>query len=386
MTRPDFVRVAPTDVDCPQGLALPDAFLAEALATFDRQSKPGSHRLNATDLHRRVPVKINRNFLNFPLARDTRTKADWFEDSQTGRWMADLPGEGRDTHRIQLILSAKADEECRRCPSALDMNVLFQLLAEAQQQDATARIEFASFAVLLRRLGLEERDRERARVVSSIVYWSQLWMRWDSWYERRGHIPHKLPPPIEDADREGNRIIIRLHPDWYNLARAQGYYLWLPLPLPPKAVVQNLVLLILTQQLEDGNLGFDMNEIEADWYFDRMAPLTKGMDRWWIARKLGLLHKQRNRVLDRAIDQAAKWFAVNRGKLNLVAATAGDEDTPSGRIAFRYAKPQVPRRKSSMGRSRGPLHPFGRRLSRPRWPVTRTAIIEQNRRYRNILP
>jgi hypothetical protein len=70
-------------------------------------------------------VKLNRNFLNFPLARDTRAKADWVQESKTGRWMADLPGEGRDSHRIRLILRVKAGEEWRHCPSALDMNVLF---------------------------------------------------------------------------------------------------------------------------------------------------------------------------------------------------------------------------------------------------------------------
>ena len=141
----------------------------------DEKSRPGSPQAvpaysRAVELER-VPVKLNRNFLNFPLARDTRAKANWFQGSRTGRWSADLPGEGRESHRIRLILRAKADEEMRRCPSALDMNVLFQLLAEAQRPDATTRIEFASLSDLLRRLGLEERDRERDRVVSSIVYW-----------------------------------------------------------------------------------------------------------------------------------------------------------------------------------------------------------------------
>jgi hypothetical protein len=182
----------------------------------------------------RVPVKLNRNFLNFPLARDTRVKVDWVQESKTGRWIADLPGEGRDTHRIRLILRAKADKEWRHCPSALDMNVLFQLLTEAQRKDATTRIEFASLSDLLRRLGLEERDRERKRVASSIAYWSKLSIEWQHWYEHRGrrHVVRTLPPPVQDADRDGNRVWIRLHPAWYKLAQASGYHLWLPLPLP----------------------------------------------------------------------------------------------------------------------------------------------------------
>ena len=344
----------------------------------DEKSRPGSPQAvpaysRAVELER-VPVKLNRNFLNFPLARDTRAKANWFQGSKTGRWLADLPGEGRKSHRIRLILPAKAEKEMRRCPSALDMNVLFQLLAEAQRPDATTRIEFASLSGLLRRLGLEERDRERDRVVSSIVYWHCLSIRWERWYEHHGHIRRKLPPPIEYAERKANRFIVTLHPEWYKLARAKGYHLWLPLPLPRQAAAQNLALLILTQELKDGNASFDLNEPQADYYFDRMAPLTKGMDRWWIARKLGMLHKQRNRVLDRAIDQAAEWLSANGGKLKLVTASADDEGGTSRQIAFRYATPRVPRWNSSMGRSRGPLYPFGRRLSRPRWP----AIPDEN--------
>jgi hypothetical protein len=316
-------------------------------AIEDREDVCGPDRRSTTDVEGRVlepvPVKINRNFLNFPLARDTRTKVEWFQESKTGRWLADLPGEGRETHRIRLILPAKAPENMRRCPSALDMNVLFQLLAEAQRKDATSRIELASLSDLLRRLGLEERSRERARVVSSIEYWSQLSIQWEHWYEHRGHIRRELPPPIEYADRKGNRVIITLHPDWYRLARAKGYYLWLPLPLPPQAVVQNLVLLILTQALEGGSLYAEPDLLKHDLYFDKIAPLTRGMERWWIARKLGMLHKQRNRVLDRAINQAAEWFSAHGGKLKVVTPSADDEDTPSRHIAFRYARPQVPR-------------------------------------------
>ena len=53
--------------------------------------------------------------------------------------------------------------------------------------------------------------------------------------------------------------------------------------------------------------------------------LTQPMDRWWLARHLGMLHKQRNRVLDRAVDQAAQWFSAHGGELKLVAAPDGDE-------------------------------------------------------------
>src|SRR5262249_11201702 len=80
-----------------------------------------SVQVDKVDALQHVPVKINRNFLNFPLARDTRTKAQWFQASKTGRWMADLPGEGRETHRIRLILPANVHQDDRRCPNALDL-------------------------------------------------------------------------------------------------------------------------------------------------------------------------------------------------------------------------------------------------------------------------
>jgi hypothetical protein len=340
-------------------------------ATLFKSGQEWSSKLNKANALRRVPVKINRNLMNFPLARDARAKVEWFQGSKTGRWMAYLPGEGRKTHRIRLIVPANARARMRRCPSALDMNVLFQLLAEAQRPVKTKQIEFASSAVLLRRLGLAERSRERARVKASLLYWTRTSIRWPRWYRTGGqHIRLTLPPPIEDAKRDSNCITIRLHRDWCELAQAKGYYMWLPLPLPPQAAVQNLVLLILTQKLTGGDPRAESNELlvaHPDLYFDAMAALTRSLDRWWVARKMGLLHKQRNKVLNRAVDQAAGWFAVHGGKLKLVTA-ADDDDIPSVQIAFRYARPRVPRRKSSMGRSRGPQWASGRKSAWSRGP------------------
>lgn len=294
-----------------------------------------------------VPVKLNRNFLNFPLARDQRTKAEWFQDSKTGNWAADLPGEGRDIRRIRLMLPATASAPMRRCPSALDINVLFQLLAEVQRKGATRQIEFSSLAALLRRVGLPARDRERARVEASVMHWTRLSISYQHWYRNGGHAARSLPPPVEDAVRDGNQIKITLDRDWYNLAREKAYYEWVPLPLPRQAAVQNIVLNILTQ---DAAQAHDP-ELALDGYFERAAPVTKAMDRCWLARKIGLLHKNRNSVLDRAVDKSAEWFAANGGRLEVVAASPDEE-----RIAFRYAKPRLPRWDliSSMGRSCGP--------------------------------
>jgi hypothetical protein len=312
-------------------------------ATLFKSGQKWSSKLNKADALRRVPVKINRNMMNFPLARDVRAKPEWFQGSKTGHWIADLPGEGRESHRIRLIMPSNTRARRRQCPSALDMNVLFQLLAEAQRPVKTKQIKFASYAVLLRRLGLPVRNRERARVEASLLYWTRVSIRWPRWYQHGHHVRLTLPPPIEDAERHGNRIMITLHPDWDRLARAKGYYTWLPLPLPPQAATQNIVLLILTQ-----NLHVALPDLRS--YYDQTELLTDPMDRWWLMRKMGLLHKKRNSVLNCAVEQAARWFAVHGGKIELEAGPTDNEN----KIAFRYARPRVPRRKSSMGRSRGP--------------------------------
>ena len=303
----------------------------------------------------RVPVRINRNLMNYPLARDARAQANWFCGGKTGRWMADLPGEERNTHRIRLILPADAPVSLRHCPSARDMNVLFQLLAEAQRGGGTTRIEFASAAVLLRQLGFESRNRNRARLSESLIYWSEVSIRWPRWYHRQQYTKLTLPPPVADAERRGNRMIVTLHPDWLQIACAKGYYAWLPLPLPA-AATQNLVLVILTSELQGGFPG--AAERDLDYYFDTVAPLTRAMDRWWLTRKMGLIHKQRNQVLDHAVVVAARWFAENGGKLKRVSRADDDDDMPSRKVAFRLKTPRIPRRRlSSLGISRGPIKP-----------------------------
>src|SRR5262249_23032297 len=304
--------------------------------------RPEHAKAKTAALGDRVPVRINRNFMNYPLARDARAQANWFRGSKTGRWMADLPGEERKTHRIRLILRADAPVSLRHCPSALDMNVLFQLLAEAQRGGGTTRIEFTSAAVLLRRLGFESRNRNRARLTESLIYWSEVSIRWPRWYDRQQYTKLTLPPPVADAERRGNRIIVTLHPDWLQNACAKGYYAWSPLPLPAAAATQKLVLVILTSELQGGLFG--AAELQFD-YFYTGAALTRAMDRWWLTRKMGLIHKQRNQVLDHAVVAAARWFAENGGNLKLVSRADGDDDMPSRKVAFRLKTPRVPRRR-----------------------------------------
>src|ERR1700693_1303316 len=71
---------------------------------------------------------INRNFLNYPIARDPRVRLIWEKSPKTGRWLADLPGNSR----IQLRLPENIDKCTKHCPTGFDMNILFALLRAAQ--------------------------------------------------------------------------------------------------------------------------------------------------------------------------------------------------------------------------------------------------------------
>ena len=71
-----------------------------------------------------VPVKLNRNFLNFPLARDQRTKAEWFQDSKTGNWAADLPG-GPQVKPIEDVFKMILIDERKDDPAAQGSFLLF---------------------------------------------------------------------------------------------------------------------------------------------------------------------------------------------------------------------------------------------------------------------
>jgi hypothetical protein len=44
---------------------------------------------------RYMPLRLNRNFMNYPLARDPRVAATWRLGNHGGDWYAVLPGENR---------------------------------------------------------------------------------------------------------------------------------------------------------------------------------------------------------------------------------------------------------------------------------------------------
>ena len=73
------------------------------------QSKPSRY----------IPLRLNRNFMNYPLARDARTIAVWRKDDE-GDWYTLCPGEDR----IGFWLPKDTVAGARRLPTGFDMNVL----------------------------------------------------------------------------------------------------------------------------------------------------------------------------------------------------------------------------------------------------------------------
>ena len=81
---------------------------------------------------------LNRNLCNYPLARDPRVRARWRRSARTGRWLCDLPGDGR----IQFRLPA--DSKQRRCPSIRCQRAVHAPARVAGEEDR--KVEFASHA------------------------------------------------------------------------------------------------------------------------------------------------------------------------------------------------------------------------------------------------
>jgi hypothetical protein len=270
-------------------------------------------------------VNLNKNFLNYPLAQDPRTRAKWGRD-ESGRWTAPLPS---DPH-IQI------KSKTQRCPSALDMNVLFQVLAEAQHSHSN-KIIFPSFANLARRVGLSPRDTNRVRLHNSLDYLQELSLVYSRWWanghkgvEGKGHIQRTLPPPLVKVTlpKGSNRIEIVVEREWIQLNT--GFYEPTPLPLSGEATTQRLELL-------------QLNSMNSKHFSDDGTEFNYKHGRRGLTRKLGLNHHARNQVLDNSLRRMSDWFKAHQGSM---------EAWPlNDKIVFIKRKPKVPRKS---GPSSGP--------------------------------
>ena len=110
-------------------------------------------------------VRLDRNFMNYPLARSARTVVRWHQD-QDVLWCR-LPGEDH------VELSVPATAPVRRLATGFDINVLFRLLAGVQDSNKDT-YRFASVAALLRELHLTAHSDNCARVLNALELWGYL--------------------------------------------------------------------------------------------------------------------------------------------------------------------------------------------------------------------
>jgi hypothetical protein len=261
---------------------------------------------------------INRNFMNYPLARDTRLRLLWRKD-QHG-WHCDLPGEDR----IQLQFARDAEA---RCPSAFDVEFLFRLFGIAKKRRSSI-LDFASFSALLKSTGYEPTARNRRRVKRALKLWSELSLWFDQWYEptrhdfidkhgnkyrewktgrkkrfvRMGYVRSMwLPPALRSVDIDSGCARIRIDKEWRG--HWKSYYKLVPLPLPSGAAAQNLALKLLTLAPIRDN-GADLTSPE---YAVAHRLTTK------IRRQCGLLHNNGAGPMKRAIKNVEAYYTANGG-------------------------------------------------------------------------
>ncbi len=271
-------------------------------------------------------VQVNRNFCNFPLARDGRVRAEWRRSKKTGRMWCEVPGE----RRIRLRLDADADVDLRRLPTGFDVLVLLTLIRDAYVQGENV-VEYASVAAVIRDMGLEPEQSRRQAVTASLDLWSALSIVHSAWYSD-GISGQRLvlPPPISRVHRSPGRLRIRLSPEWFDLGAK--YYVRVPTKLPTRAPLQNLILWLLTAPNNDPDPKIGGGR------------LTQHKTRRQLCRTIGVNHGTRNEVLASTIDAATSWFEQQGGRLECMSV--------GGLMVFIIDDPKHRGRKKSQPRVR----------------------------------
>lgn len=274
-------------------------------------------------------LRLNRNFMNYPLARSARTQPRWREDKDV-LWCT-LPGENR------IELSVPADWPGRRLPTGFDLNVLFRLLAAVQQSEKD-HIEFASVAALLRDMHLTAHSKNCARVLNSFELWGRLAIFHSHWYQPSGpHVERNFPAPIWLIDFRGQGITITLNRDWVRLANDKQYFAAVPLPLPQESSAQNLALLALTST--PTRVGRDREHLN----------FSEPIKRRTLCRKIGLRHEVQK--LETITTVVEEWFAARGGRAWLIEG-GGSTNIKAGQVRFAFTPPAVPRKKPDTRRGK----------------------------------
>jgi hypothetical protein len=263
---------------------------------------------------------VNRNLMNYPLARDARITTAWRPSQPSKKYqVCDLPG----SDRVRLRLNADANPSLRRCPTGFDINVLLLLLTRARMSKEPV-IHWRSRAEVLATLGISTiNSRERRRLAASLEYWAAISIHFPRWYAgaKQGyHIKNLLPPPIRRITSKNGETQITLAGQWTGLIRRR--FVNVPLPLPQQAAAQNLVLWLLVAYAEPSKLNPLDEEQTVNW---RQVPELR--------LSIGLLDRRVSRF-SHAIQLARNWFEHHRGTLSSVI-----ED---GRIRFYFRRPKKP--------------------------------------------
>jgi hypothetical protein len=205
--------------------------------------KPESKTVDGPD----IPfLQLNKNYSNYPLARDARVGLLW-RKLESGRWIADLPG----NPRIKLRLPKDVDEWLKRPLTGFDMKVLFALLRLSHMHDDRI-VTLVSAAALLKDMKLNERDsRHHNRLKAALELWEKLSIRFRCWYDAncyggkrkpkpgQGRMDLILPPPIR-LTKSTNEFNVEIHAEWHKLR--DRFFVQVRLPLPTNEPQQNLIL------------------------------------------------------------------------------------------------------------------------------------------------
>ena len=98
-----------------------------------RKATRGSARRYGLRIDPLPYLRLCKNFANWPLCRDSRLGTEWrsFGGGKTVRHILIRDG---DESVVTLLLSGTADVEYRHAPTPMNLQVLYRLLADAQDQ------------------------------------------------------------------------------------------------------------------------------------------------------------------------------------------------------------------------------------------------------------
>jgi hypothetical protein len=232
------------------------------------------------------------------------------------------------------------------------MNVLYRLLAAVKEAapERVLHLRFRSRAAFLRELHLPKTEKNYRRLLTSFGLWSRLSIHFVSCPDRGlkapWHVPPSkdhpegrriakdLPPPIRQFERRDQEIVVQLHEDWIDLAKPEGYFAQVPLPLPHEATVQNLALWHLA------------------WGTSEKEQATEPFKWRTVCRKIGL--RAEKEKFKQILARLSEWFELRGSSgLNLLD---GDEDPGDdlkpGEVLILWERPTIPRRKSDKAAGR----------------------------------